>query len=752
MARFALIVALCLGLAAGRTLVNPVTQVVKLLENLALKIDHEIESEEDLYEGFKCFATKLDETKTASNAAATARMKDLKTQISDLNSGRTELTTERAELEATIGKLHADIEKNDNIRATELGEYTTATKDVDNAIFGLTSAIRILDVATAAVKPGGKNAGRTTELLNLRSRVSQATLEGASEGFANRAGQAVALETAVEAAREYLQPGDMLFLQRLLTGDVPASGKKEFGGNLAGKSTFANKYSARSTGIQNTLAKLKADFVANKAELDRKETDAIKTHSLLMGSKRNELTSAQESLTGGSKEKGAAAIHREDMQNEVDALQQQWNEDTLNIKNTRRDLETKSKEWGVRKGLRLGEIQAINKAIGILHSDAARDNFQKGKRGHYNASMLEETSVSLIQIASHSHSTMIASAKLASVAIMQAFQVSGDMRLKALAARIDLKSKDGAKPGDQNAAFTAISTAMLDMMAILTADNNTDLAKKSTCQKDRSENTASATLYSRILDQELDNCNGWRAEIAGYNKDIQNLQKNIADAEAARAAATKQRNAENAEWARSDASDASSIATLKSAAKALNDYNNANFALMQQQPTPGPATWSGGGKNSGYSGATKESNGIVKLIDMIASDTVADRAQAKKSEDEALAANVKFNKETDATVKGCNDNIQTKQGLIANNNAEIAKSDKVTVVKKAELKLMLKTMKDLMPGCDFLLVNFATRMANRRLEYDGIQSAQTTIKANVDAQTAAAVAAAAAKKNVKKGK
>jgi len=748
MARFALIVALCLTLAAGRTLVakvNPVTQVVKLLENLALKIDHEIETEEDLYEGFECFANKLIKTKTASNVVATARMKDLKTQISDLNSGRTELTTERSELEATIGQLHADIEKNDNIRAKELAEYTAASRDADAGIVGLTSAITILDTATAANKPGGVNA--PASLLNLRSRVSQATLAGASEGFEQRSGEALGLELAVDAAKEYLKPGDMLFLQRLLTGDVPASGKKEFGGNLAAKSEFANKYGARSTGIQKTLAKLKLDFVANKAELDRKEQLAVTTHASLMGSKKNELTSAQESLNGGSKEKGAAAVKREDMQNEVDALQAQFDEDTRSIKQTTTELDTKSKEWAVRKGLRLGEIQAINKAIGILHSDAARDNFRKGKRGHYDAaSMLEETPVSLLQIKSDSHSTMIASSKLASVAIMKAFQASGDMRLKALAARIDLHSGDafaiGATPGDQNAAFTAIDTAMGDMLLILTADNNTDIAKKATCETDRSANTASATLYSRILDQELDNCNGWRAEIAGWNKDIANLRKDIADAEAARAAANKLRASENVEWQASDASDASSIATLGSAAKAISDYNTANFALMQEQQAP--ATWSGGGKNSGYAGATTESNGIVRLITLIQNDTMADRHAAKVSEAAAVTANAAFNTLTDETVATYNTNIQTKNNSIAANNEEIIKSDKVTVVKKAELKLMLKTMKDLMPGCDFLLVNFATRNANRQLEYDGLHQAQVTIKANLAAQTAAAEAAALA--------
>jgi len=270
----------------------------------------------------------------------------------------------------------------------------------------------------------------------------------------------------------------------------------------------------------------------------------------------------------------------------------------------------------------------------------------------------------------------------------------------------------------------------------LTQDNNTDLSKKSSCEQDRSDNTNAATLFSRILDQELDNCNQWNAEITQYKKDITGLEQDIADAEQARTVANEQRAKEHLEWQASDASDASSITTLGQAAKAITDYNEANFAGIQMRQQP--ETWSGGGENAGYGGATTESNGIVHIIQMIQNDTIADRHAAKTTETAAVAANAQFNTDTDNTIIGYNGDIQMKNTSIATNEEEISKSDKVTVRKKAELKAVLKNMKDLMPGCDFLLVNFATRMANRRLEFDGLLNAQQIIQANVAAQNAVA--------------
>jgi chromosome segregation ATPase len=98
------------SLAAAAQL-NPVTRVVELMEGLQKKILADGDAEQDLYDKFKCWCTKVINAKTESIAANEARVDELEMYIDDLTSGRVELTTERQELEAEISGLEKAIEE-----------------------------------------------------------------------------------------------------------------------------------------------------------------------------------------------------------------------------------------------------------------------------------------------------------------------------------------------------------------------------------------------------------------------------------------------------------------------------------------------------------------------------------------------------------------------------------------------------------------------------------------------------------------
>merc|ERR1719359_2402650 len=76
-------------------------------------------------------------------------------------------------------------------------------------------------------------------------------------------------------------------------------------------------------------------------------------------------------------EGGARQMNEEEAQDEVDALKKQIEADKGFIEQTKKSLEEKKVEWKDRKALRAGELEAIAKAIEILHNDDARDLFKK---------------------------------------------------------------------------------------------------------------------------------------------------------------------------------------------------------------------------------------------------------------------------------------------------------------------------------------------------------------------------------------
>merc|ERR1719450_1105149 len=144
---FALLFSSCGALSLDNKL-SPVTRVVELLKALSLQVEKEGKKEEDLYEDFVCWGKSIINQKTASNAAAEAKINELETYIADLDAGRIELTSERADLEKEIATLMSDLEEAKALREKEHADFLEAESEMEQAIDALDEAIKTLDDAT----------------------------------------------------------------------------------------------------------------------------------------------------------------------------------------------------------------------------------------------------------------------------------------------------------------------------------------------------------------------------------------------------------------------------------------------------------------------------------------------------------------------------------------------------------------------------------------------------------------------------
>merc|ERR1719240_1083029 len=136
---------------------------------------------------------------------------------------------------------------------------------MEKAIAALEKAIQALAEATEEAKTG--------TLLSVRARLN--------EGFEARQADKVALNNAVEFGKKYLTKGDALFLERVLSGDVPVVDWKK----LNRKATFKMKYKARSGKIQDVLANMLETFKTNPHDAEKKEAAALASYEKLMASK-----------------------------------------------------------------------------------------------------------------------------------------------------------------------------------------------------------------------------------------------------------------------------------------------------------------------------------------------------------------------------------------------------------------------------------------------------------------------------------
>merc|ERR1719436_1252742 len=96
-------------------------------------------------------------------------------------------------------------------------------------------------------------------------------------GAGERVQEAARLHLAVTLGQRMLTTGDSVFLQRLLTGEVPKADWKK----LNRKATFKMDYKARSFKIQGVLAKMLETFSTNLEDAEAKEKAAVKEYNKL---------------------------------------------------------------------------------------------------------------------------------------------------------------------------------------------------------------------------------------------------------------------------------------------------------------------------------------------------------------------------------------------------------------------------------------------------------------------------------------
>merc|ERR1719446_1612430 len=442
------------------------------------------------------------------------------------------------------------------------------------------------------------------------------TKSGLGDGYAQRVKAANMLQKATELGEKFLSKGDSLFLTRVLGGEVPKADWKK----LNRKADFKMAYKHRSGHIQDVLKKMKQTFISNLKDAEAAEEKAIEDYTELKEAKTEELTTAQDALNKGDGENGAKASSKEDSETERDALVTQINNDKGFIEATANDLKTKKAEWKDRQELRAGEIEAINKAIAILHSDDARDMFKSSFK-----------SQSFMQLSSTSQKVRAADV-LASAA-----KRSGDKRMAALAESLQTPNESMATGSH----FDEVIAAIDDMVATLKSEEEIDLENKETCEKDRADDTRTAIKAARTMDERSDTIDGLKIDIAEIIKTIAANEAEIKSVTEELDKAQQMRDDEHKEWEAADRDDGAAAELVDRAKSVLADFYSDNGLVFVQKkkmdpvvageaPPPPPATW-----EAPYGGKTGESQGIVAILEMIHEDILKDQTKSKADEDKA---------------------------------------------------------------------------------------------------------------------
>jgi predicted nucleic acid-binding Zn-ribbon protein len=674
---------------------NPVTRIVQLMEGLIKKTTADGKAEEDLFQTYVCWYKTVVSSKKASNAEAANRIEALTAFIDDVKSGRVEFTSERKDLEAEIEKLSTEIETATDMRKKENEDFLAAKDEMDKAIAALELAVEIL---------GDMASSKEGVLAALNSDVRK----------------------AVDLGKLSLSTEDARFLEQALDGQVPDVDWKK----LNRKATFKMKYKARSLKIQEILADMLQTFQDNLADAKKTEKTAKSTFDTLMTSKNEQLTAAQEALSGGEGEGAARSLSMEESQEEVDALTTQVSNDEKYISQAEASYAAKVAEWKERKSLRTEEIASISKAISILASDDAKDTMSSSFKSQGNFFLQNDDESARCSPRRRGHKAI--------EKLKQGAEKHNDARLAALAVSVSMNMGSSTKTKGH---FDAIVKSIDKMISDLHSEYDADMTTKEQCEADRMENTKKAKKAAQAMDDQTALMNRKKAQIADCQNEIAAIDAKTKETRLQRDEATVARNKEKLEYEAAKSDDEAAAKLIMASKSVLEKfYQDNGLALAQtkakakqpevvagEAPPPPPSTFS-----EPYGGAKGETNGIISLLEMVHADVEKDIKTATKAENDSIADFDNFMSSSQTLLKNIAADKSALEGEIG--DAETAISDARTLrgEKKAFLDDTMKFLRSIAPSCDYMAVNFELRKSNREAEVDGLMGAKTALLGGTD--------------------
>jgi len=577
------------------------------------------------------------------------------------------------------------------MRKKENDDFLAAKDEMEKAIAALEKAVDVLGSATADHKEG---------VLT-------------SVGFD--------LRRAVQLGQNFLRQDDARLLEQALDGDVPDVDWKK----LNRKATFKMKYKARSLKIQEILADMLQTFEDNLADAKKKEKDTKSSFDTLMGSKNSQLSAAQDALSGGEGEGASRTLAADEAQEEVDALTTQVSNDEKYISQAEASYADKVAEWKERKRLRTEEIASISKAIEILASDDAKDTMSSSFKSQGNFFVQERESGCM-----RKRATKVVH-RLRNMAAKHS-----DPRLSALAVKVHLHSKGH---------FDKIVAEVMKMVSDLHEEADEDLKTKETCEADRMSNTKTAKKSAQSMDDETALINRKKADIEAMQKEIAGIVAHVKELRLQLEEAQIQRTKENVEYKAAKAQDeAAGVLIGKSKDVLMKFYEDNGLALAQtgsrksaqqggsaqpevvagEAPPPPPSTFGG----EPYGGNKGASNGIISILEMVASDVEKDIRTATEAETKSKQDYDNFKSETEALIKSLNAEKASLEGEVGDAETAVVDAKKTRSDKKKVLDDTMAFLRSIATSCDYMAVNFELRKANREAEIDGLIEAGASLE------------------------
>jgi len=654
---------------------RPVMKVVRLLQDMKVELNKELEDDKEVYEQLSCWCETNEKEKTKAIELGEAREAELVAFLGEAVAKMEEL---KAKLKTTKDEINADwaaLNEASALRMKENKEFHEEETDLLQAVQACKQAIVVL----SKHNPDLAQVRSVAQLLQA-ARVSQLVLSGG----------VLPVEKA-QVLKEFLQQahGATSFLA------IPGF----------------QSYAPQSGQIFGILKQMAEDFSRNLGESQAQEQKAVEEFKALKAAKEDEIASGKKLVAqldaelAELMEKHAAAFE------ELEDVREQLELDRTFLANLKEKCAQTDEEYEARMKSRHEEVLAVEDTIKILNSDQAFDVFDKS----VNTAFVQKSALVQQQQVRRQQAVKV---------LQQAAARSGSPQIALIAASVQLDT------------FEKVKEEIDKMVTELSKQQEDEIAQRDWCINELNENTRStaaaydkkASLETKIADlkKSIESLTANIASAKAANAEMQTQMKRASEA----------REAENADFQQTIVDQRLTQAILK---KALDRMKQVYALLQQrvldpEQPgaphiqTSGTHTDPGNGparftKYEQHDGGSR----VVQMIEAVIADS-------SKLEDEAIASEQDGQTAYENFMQDSNKSILKSLQAITNMSESRAKAKASLSMAETDFKQTMQDLEnlndmagDLHKNCDYLLKNFDARQAARAAEIDALKEAKAIL-------------------------
>jgi 6-pyruvoyl-tetrahydropterin synthase len=658
-----LLAALVTAAAAHEARVTPIAKVIQLLEDMVAKGTAEKEAEAVRQAAFDQWCAGQTKVKNEEIATGTSSMEMLNADIGKCTAHIRQLSDRIYELEEDVGRWEKDQKSASDVRSKEKADYRATSADYQESLDALDQAITVL-------KKQNYNRPQAEDALLQVQKLGRVP---------------VASKKALAAFLQQSQPDGLSY---------------------DNSDSEAHGYEFQSGGVIDMLEKLKDQFSTQKYDLDKDEMTAEHAYQGIMQQLTDNIENAKHEISKKETTRAATQESKAEAEGSLAQVTADRAEDQKYLGDMTAMCQTKQADFASRQKLRADELEAIQKAIEIMSSDAVSGSGDK----HLPAMLqLRKKGAALVQLRNgNSNDQSPLQARIAAFLADRA-QTYNSRSLEMIAQRV------AADP------FTKVKKMIKDMISKLMQEGTEETEHKGWCDTELSTNKLTRDAKTEDIQALTLTKEDLIATISQLSQDIADLTQGVKELDAAMAKSTEDRTASKAKNEETIADAKAAQIAVTQAMAVLKDFyaKSAQATAFAQQPAAdAPETF-----DKPYTGLLPEGGNVVDFLEVILTDfsrLESDTATAEATEADEYKTFM-FESEKDKALK-----------LNEKGHKESSKTDKESALHSTEEELKMtqeqldKAMdyyEKLKPTCVDSGISYEERVKRREEEIQSLQEA-----------------------------